>query len=76
MQWDCKTEYSVALTKHGRLVVYEWDERREEGSMEIFDDFDEMGDAMLEGPYSRYPENIIAATAAGLENSHEIELDI
>jgi len=76
-QWDAGAEYSVAQTAQGNLVVYVqhcnggW-----APSMETYASFAEMKDAVSSGFVSMFPENVIAETAAELNEPYEIELDI
>lgn len=77
VSWDAGAEYSIALSKQGKLVVYT--QHCNDGfspSMEIYDDFETMRDDEIDNRYPRYPENVIAETAAALGKPHEIEMDI
>lgn len=77
VQWDSQTEYSVAQTSKCKIVVYMSDpDDRIEPAMEVYDDFDEMKAAVLDGTYPRYPSNVIAETAAALGKPYEIDLDL
>jgi hypothetical protein len=76
VQWNHDVQYSVALTKRGAVVVYEYEDGNEAGKMEIFDTFEDMKDTTMDIGYPRFPRNIIAETAAALGKSYEVELDI
>jgi len=79
VQWGCyKTLYSVAQTKHGRIVVYERDPDEVEygdRQMEIYESFEAFNNAK-NGQYPAYPQNVKAAAASAIEVPFEVELDI
>ena len=69
--WDAGAEWSVALTRQGRLVVYcTHCNDRWAPSMEIYEDFDQMKED------EELPKNVIEETAGALDLAYEIELDI
>ena len=78
VRWDGKITYGLALTKKGALVVYESDPEENDGvaTMEIYQDFDELKADEIDGRYPKYPDNVIAAFAQVLGESHTMELDI
>lgn len=73
VSWGANDRYSVAQTKQGKLVVYTCGDLAP--TMEIYNSFEDMRGAK-DGIYPRYPENLIAETAAALRRPYEIELDI
>jgi hypothetical protein len=76
VQWSSKVYYSAALTKKGQIAMYEWDEDDETGRMEVFKDFDEIREALIDNRYPAYPENILAAVAHAMKVPFEINEDI
>ncbi|MBV9082616.1 MAG: hypothetical protein JOZ62_08075, partial [Acidobacteriaceae bacterium] len=78
VHWGYETRYSVAQTKHGRIVVYERDPNQVEygdGRMEVYENFEAFRTAK-NGHYPAYPQNVTAAAASELEIPFEVELDI
>ena len=77
VSWGLTNEYSIALTKRGKIVVYERKEDEDSGTMVVFDSFDEMRETTLDSAgYPRFPENVIAEVAAALGRPYEVDLDI
>lgn len=77
VSWDWKLRYSVAQTAQGRIVVYEaYEDDSHAPGMEVYDNFEALQGAEIDNRYPRYPQNIIAETAAALGEPYEIELDI
>lgn len=77
VSWGHSVRFAVALTAKGKLVVYEFDESGERApAMEVFEDFAEIRDALIDDRYPAYPRNLVAETAAALGEEYEVELDI
>lgn len=75
--WDAGAEWSVATTAQGNLIVYI--RHCNDGfrpSMDVHEDFDAMQNASDENGEPRYPENVLAATAAALGIPFETELEL
>lgn len=75
--WGATSEWSVAQTQKGAIVVYASDSN--EGcapEMSVYDSFSEFRDAEDSGNAPMHPTNVIAAVAGELDEPYEIELDI
>jgi len=69
--WDAGAEWSVALTRRGKLVVcISHCNNLWETSMNVHENFDELKDE------AELPQNVLAATAEELGVPYEIDLDI
>lgn len=77
-RWDRRVTYGLAQTKKGALVACVSDPGDNSGvaTLEIYEDFDELKADEIDGQYQMYPDNVIAAFAEVLGETHTIELDI
>jgi hypothetical protein len=75
--WDAGSAWSVAKSAKGNLVVYSTHhcvpERKVVPEMKVYDSFQALKDAAGK---DGIPINIVAETAAALDEEFEIELDI
>lgn len=71
-------DYSVALTKAGRIAVLEFNDDGEISSMAVHENFEEFKAATTDGTpsYPLYPDALIQAVASEMDIEHIEELDI
>lgn len=76
ISYEVNSQYSLARSAKGKLVVYTFTD--DYADLNVYENFDELKSSCVDdaGLYQRYPDNVISAFAAGLDEDFVEELDI